>query len=168
MATKKADYEKAMKRTKEQAGAKMYNGFRGTSRNAIAPLELNVIEEGESVFFPADFKVWEIPFGTNKGVKVITTEGKDFWVSVLTRGAKPLNGGDYVRPKGTAVTAAQNYATMDEFFKTELIDGKKGIKFTSYGTVIAKSFNENEESREVKVWTLDLVDDTEAQAEAQS
>ncbi len=165
MATKKANYEKALDRAKAQAGVKVRNSFKGTSRNAIQPLELNMIEEGEKVFFPSDYAVIEVPFGTSKGVKVLTTEGKDFWVSVLTRGAKPLDGGDYVRPKGTAVEACQNYSVMDDFFKKELVEKGQGIEFVEAETVIAKGYGD-EESREVKVWTLNLVADPEAAAQS--
>lgn len=130
--------------------------FKEAGVGAVRSLEMNNINEGETVTIPTDFKIIKVPIAgsTNKAVQVITEEGKAFWVGCLTRGAMPAAGGDYVRPKGTVVEAAQKYGNMDEFWEKEM-KGKK-IKFTKKEKVIANAFD-GEGTREVNVWTLDFV-----------
>ena len=69
----------------------------------------------------------------------------------MTRGARPADGSDFVRPTGTVVDAVQKHATMDEAFKEELA-GKK-IKFEKKTVVVAEF---NGETRNVNVWTLNF------------
>lgn len=137
-----------------QAG-EMKNSFKEAGAGAVRSLELNNIVEGEVVTIPVDYKVYQMPIAgsTNKAVKTITEEGKDLWIGVFTRGARPADGSEYVRPTGTVVEAAQNYASMDEFFKQELA-GKK-IKFTKKTVVVAAAFS-GEGTRDVNVWQIDF------------
>jgi hypothetical protein len=129
--------------------------FKEAGVGAVRSLEMNNINEGETVTIPTDFKIIKVPIAgsTNKAVQVITEEGKAFWVGSLTRGAMPADGSAYVRPKGTVVEAAQKYGNMDEFWEKEM-KGKK-IKFTKKEKVVANAFD-GEGTREVNVWTLDF------------
>ncbi len=129
--------------------------FKEAGVGAVRSLELNNIAEGEVVTIPKDYKIFQMSIAgsTNKAVKIVTEEGKDLWIGVFTRGAAPVDGSDYVRPSGTVVEAAQNYASMDEFFQKELA-GKK-IKFTKKTVVIATSFD-GEGTRNVNVWQIDF------------
>ena len=142
--------ERAMLMCKDGAAAA---SFKAAGIGAVRPLELNNINEGETVTIPRDYKIYSMPMNgtTSFAIKVITEEGKDFWVGCLTRGAKPANGGEYVRPSGTVVAAVQKHTSMDEAFAQELA-GKK-IKFTKK-TVVASEFNG--EARNVNVWQLDF------------
>lgn len=151
MATRTDNRAKAEERAALQ-GTKS-NSFKDVGLGAVRPLELNNINEGETVTIPRDYSIFAMPMNgtTSKAVKVVTEEGKDFWVGCLTRGAKPANGGDYVRPSGTVVEAVQKHASMDEAFAQELA-GKK-IKFTKK-TIVASEFNG--EARNVNVWQLDF------------
>ena len=103
--------------SEERAAAQgeVFNSFKDAGVGAVRSLELN------NIF------LMPISGTTNKAAKVITEEGKDFWIGCLTRGARPADGSDFVRPTGTVVDAVQKHATMDEAFKEELA-GKK-IKF---------------------------------------
>lgn len=129
------------------------DSFKAAGAGAVRSLELNNIEEGEIVTIPKDYKVYQMPISgsTNKAVKTITEEGKDLWIGCFTRGARPASGGEYVRPSGSVVEAAQKHASMDEFFKEELA-GKK-IKFTKKTVVVAEYQGE---TRNVNVWTIDF------------
>lgn len=144
--------ERAVLMCKDGAAAA---SFKAAGIGAVRPLELNNINEGETVTIPRDYKIYPMPMNgtTSCAIKVITEEGKDFWVGCLTRGAKPANGGEYVRPSGTVVAAVQKHTSMDEAFEQELA-GKK-IKFTKK-TVVASEFNG--EARNVNVWQLDFAE----------
>lgn len=137
-----------------QAGEVM-TSFKDAGAGAVRSLELNNINEGEIVTIPKNYKVFRMPIAgsTNKAVKTITEEGKDLWIGVFTRGAAPVDKSPYVRPSGTVVEAAQNYASMDEFFAKELA-GKK-IKFTKKTVVLAAAFD-GEGTRNVNVWQIDF------------
>ena len=141
--------------SEERAAAQgeVFNSFKDAGVGAVRSLELNNINEGETVTIPKDFKIFLMPISgpTNKAAKVITEEGKDFWIGCLTRGARPADGSDFVRPTGTVVDAVQKHATMDEAFKEELA-GKK-IKFEKKTVVVAEF---NGETRNVNVWTLNF------------
>ena len=129
--------------------------FKEAGVGAVRSLEMNNINEGETVTIPTDFKIIKVPIAgsTNKAVQVITEEGKAFWVGSLTRGAMPADGSAYVRPKGTVVDKCQEYGNMDEFWDKEM-RGKK-IKFTKKEKIVANAFD-GEGTREVNVWTLDF------------
>lgn len=154
MSTKKSPRVLNEERT-VAAGAKKCATFAAANAGAIRSIELNNIAEGEIVTIPVDYQVFQqpIPGSTYTAAKVVTEEGKDFFVGCLTRGAQPVAGGEYVRPKGTVVEAAQKYASMDEFFKAEMA-GKK-IKFTKKEVVVAQGFVADT-TRNVNVWTLDF------------
>lgn len=154
MATVKSPRELAEDRS-SQAGT-IVESFKAAGAGAVRSLELNNINEGEIVTIPIDYRIFQmsIPGTTNKAIKVVSEEGKDIWIGVFTRGARPLDGGDFVRPTGTVVEAAQKYASMDEFFKEELA-GKK-IKYTKKTTVIAAAFD-GEGTRNASVWQIDFV-----------
>ena len=138
------------------AQGELANSFKEAGVGAVRSLEMNNINEGETVTIPSDFKIIKVPIAgsTNKAVQVITEEGKAFWVGCITRGAMPADGSAYVRPKGTVVETAQKYGNMDEFWEKEM-KGKK-IKFTKKEKVVANAFD-GEGTREVNVWTLDFV-----------
>lgn len=144
----------------ERAGleGKVINSFKSVGRGAVRSLELNNISEGETVTIPLDYKIFQVPIAgsTNFGYKVITEEGKDLWVGVFTRGAAPADGSAYVRPSGTVVEAIQRYADMDKAFK-ECLAGKS-ITYTKKTPVVAKAFDNNEDTRTVSVWQIDFAE----------
>ena len=152
-----ADIKSARVIAEERAIAQgeLATSFKEAGVGAVRSLEMNNINEGETVTIPTDFKIIKVPIAgsTNKAVQVITEEGKAFWVGCLTRGAMPADGSPYVRPKGTVVEAAQKYGNMDEFWEKEM-KGKK-IKFTKKEKVVANAFD-GEGTRDVNVWTLDF------------
>lgn len=84
--------------SEERAAAQgeVFNSFKDAGVGAVRSLELNNINEGETVTIPKDFKIFLMPISgtTNKAAKVITEEGKDFWIGCLTRGARPADGSD--------------------------------------------------------------------------
>lgn len=157
MATKKENYDLAVKRAKADGNTTHCTTFAATGRNSIRKLDLNPFQEGETAYFPEKLDIFKVKVGNGLGAKCLTVDGRDFWVGVLTRGAKPIDGGDFVKPKGSAVETAQKYADLDTFFKKEIIEKKQGIQFVSFERITAKGYTEDEPEIEVKVWTLDLV-----------
>lgn len=131
--------------------------FKSIGQGAVRSLELNNINEGETVTIPKDYKIFQVPITgtTNKATKIITAEGKDFWIGVLTRGAAPADGSEYVRPSGTVVDKVQEYGDLDKAFK-EALAGHK-IKFTKKTVVVANAFT-GEGTRLANVWQLDFAD----------
>ena len=136
-----------------EAGGKQFKSFKDAGAGAVRALELNNINEGETVAIPVDYKVYQQPIAgsTNLATVTITEEGKSFYISALTRSAQPAAGGDRVFPSGTVVEKCQEYGSMDEFFKKELA-GKK-ITFTKK-TPVTTEFNG--ETRTVNVWQIDF------------
>lgn len=130
--------------------------FKDAGVAAVRSLELNAIMEGDIVTIPEDYKIFPhaIPGSDRRAYKVITEEGKDFFIGCLTRGAKPADGGEYVRPSGSVVDTCQKYGNLDDFFQKEMA-GKK-VKFTKKTVVIADAFS-GEGTSPVNVWTLDFV-----------
>lgn len=158
MATKKENYDLAVKRAQsDRKSVTPCKTFAETGRNTIRSLDLSPFQEGEIAYFPAKLDIFKVKVGNGLGAKCLTVDGRDFWVSVLTRGAKPLEGGDYVKPQGSAVETAQKYSDFDTFFKKEITEKKQGIKFVSFERITAKGYTEEEPEIEIKVWTLDLV-----------
>lgn len=94
----------------------------------VRPLEFNTIPLNTPFTIPSDYVVFEVPVrGTDKtAYKVITEEGWDFWPSCITRGAKSVSEGRFIRPTGKVVEDSQRYVDMDKFFKEKLA-GKKLI-----------------------------------------
>lgn len=153
MATELTPRQKAEQRA-SAAGTECKN-FKESGAGAVRPLDLNNINEGETVTIPTDYKVYKVPFpgSTTPAVKVITEEGKDFFIGALTRSAVPATGEDRIFPTGTVVEKCQEYGSMDEFFKNELA-GKK-ITFTKKTVVVTKVYN-SDEVRNVNVWQIDF------------
>lgn len=133
--------------------------FKEAGVGAVRSLEMNNINEGETVTIPVDYKIYEMPIAgsTNKAVKIITEEGKDLFIGCLTRGAMPAEEGKpYVRPSGTVVEAVQKYGSLDDAFKNELA-GKK-IKFTKKTPVVTVDrWSAEGGTRTTNVWTIDFV-----------
>ena len=63
------------------AQGELANSFKEAGVGAVRSLEMNNINEGETVPIPTDFKIIKVPIAgsTNKAVQVITEEGKAFW-----------------------------------------------------------------------------------------
>lgn len=151
MATEMTPRQRAEQRL--EAGGKQFKSFKDAGAGAVRALELNNINEGETVAIPVDYKVYQQPIAgsTNLATVTITEEGKSFYISALTRSAQPAAGGDRIFPSGSVVEKCQEYGSMDEFFKNELA-GKK-ITFTKKTPVITEF---NGETRTVNVWQIDF------------
>ena len=152
--TAKSPRALAEERSKLQGS--QHTTFADAGAGAVRSLELNNIMEGETVTIPSDYKVYKTPItgSTFSAVKVITEEGKDFFIGSLTRSAQPVDGSPRVMPTGTVVEKLTSYASMDEFFKNEMA-GKK-IKFTKKTVVKAQAFDDPNKTRDVNVWQLDF------------
>ena len=151
MATEMTPRQRAEQRL--EAGGKQFKSFKDAGAGAVRALELNNINEGETVAIPVVYKVYQQPIAgsTNLATVTITEEGKSFYISALTRSAQPAAGGDRIFPSGSVVEKCQEYGSMDEFFKNELA-GKK-ITFTKKTPVITEF---NGETRTVNVWQIDF------------
>lgn len=150
--------ERRLAEERAAANAESFTTFKACGKGGIPPTELDVINPGDILTIPEDFHIYQEPVRgtTNKMVYVVSEEGKRLFPSILTRGAKPADGGDYVRPSGTVVEAIKAYGDMDKFF-AEKMKGKK-IKFESMQEVIAEDrFNPNGGTRTVKVWKINFV-----------
>lgn len=154
MAKKKSQREIAEERAAAQG--EMVNSFQEAGMNAIRSLDMNYLVEGKEYEVPTDYKIAKLPItgSTTMYCVVILTDGTYFPIGCLTRGAKPADGSDYVRPSGTVVEKAQEYGSMDEFWKNEMA-GKK-FKATKKTPVIAEAFS-GEGTQTINVWTLDFV-----------
>lgn len=154
MAKKKSQREIAEERAAAQG--EVVNSFKDAGMNAIRSLDMNYLVEGKEYEVPTDYKIVKLPItgSTTQYCVVILEDGTYFPIGCLTRGAKPADGSDYVRPSGTVVAKCQEYATMDEFWQNEMA-GKK-FKATKKTVVTAEAFD-GEGTREVNVWTLDFV-----------
>lgn len=154
-----AELVNARSRAEERAALQgtVAESFKAIGQGAVRSLELNNINEGETVTIPKDYKIFQVPIAgsTNKATKIITEEGKDFWIGVLTRGAQPADGSTYVRPSGTVVDKVQEYGNLDKAFK-EALAGHK-IKFTKKTAVVANAFD-GEGTQVRNVWQLDFAD----------
>lgn len=124
--------------------------FKAVGMGFIPPTESFIVEVGEKFIIPKDYKIYEMEFSGHKFYSVVTEEGKFFYVSWLTRGAKPKDGGDYVRPSGTVVKKFYENptASYDEAFKG--ITGK---------AMVIKQFTEIETAKNytAMVATIDFV-----------
>lgn len=145
-------YEMAEARSKA-SGRKSASTLASLGLNEVRSLELNNIEEGETVSFADSIVFHEVTFGTQKTAMVNTLEGKQFYIGCLTRGATPLDGSPRVKPSGTVVEECQKYSELDKFF-TEKLAGNS-ITFTKKTPVIARGYN-GEETRTVNVWQIDF------------
>lgn len=148
-------YELACERAANRA-AKVHNSFKDAGKNSIPSLEMNAITEGTTVTIPEGWKVYEdvIRGSAYTACKVVTAEGLDFYPSCLTRGAKPVDGSEYVRPSGSVVELAQKYGDMDKFFNEQLVG--KPITFTKKTPVIAKAYDNPENTQTINVWQIDF------------
>ena len=107
------------------------------------------MEVGEEFTIPNDYKIYEREFNGNKYQFVVTEEGKFFYVSWLTRGAKPKDGGDFVRPKGTVI---------EKFYKNPNASYDEAFKGITGKPMIVKEFTKVEgENFTTKVATIDFV-----------
>lgn len=152
MATAVSARELAEERA-EKSGKKI-ESFESVGKDAVRSLDLQTIGEGVTVKIPEDYNIFEQDIRGNKAYYIVTEEGLNFYPSVLTRGAMPLDGSEYVRPSGTVVEKCQEYASMDQFLK-ECLAGKK-IKFTKKTPVTRASFTGDASTVTVNVWQVDF------------
>ena len=123
--------------------------FAAAGKTILPPTELSNVEEGETFIIPKDYKIFEREYNGNKYQFVVTEEGKFFYVSWLTRGAKPKDGGNFVRPSGTVIKKffENPTASYDEAFNS--IVGKP---------MVVKEFTKVEgENFSTKVATINFV-----------
>lgn len=153
MATAKTARQLAEERA-EKSGKKVAS-FAAAGKGAIRNIHLQVIDKGTVITIPTDYQVFEQEIRGSKAAYLVSEEGISFYPSVLTRGAKPAAGGDYVVPKGTVVDACQDESDMDKFVQEKLA-GKK-IKFTDKVTVEAVASWAPEGVAKINVWTIDFV-----------
>lgn len=132
------------------ANGSSFDSFKDAGAASVRSLVPEFIPVGTTFTIPTDYKVRKevIRGTTNSYVYVITEEGLKFPISMLTRGAMPIDGGEYVPPTGTVIEDVKNYGDMDKLFK-ECLAGNK-ITYASATEVIAKGFGDDE-TRTVKV-----------------
>lgn len=123
--------------------------FAAAGKTNLPPTELANVEVGEEFTIPNDYKIYEREFNGNKYQFVVTEEGKFFYVSWLTRGAKPKDGEDFVRPKGTVI---------EKFYKNPNASYDEAFKGITGKPMIVKEFTKVEgENFTTKVATIDFV-----------
>lgn len=91
--------------------------------------------------------------GDKGGHYFISLEGIKVWVSMLQKGAKELETGNFIAPSGSAVEALQDCASWEEFLSTY---AGRQLHFVIYQEV------NNGYPKPRKVWVVDLVDNTPA------
>ena len=89
--------------------------------------------------------------GDKGGHYFISLEGIKVWVSMLQKGAKELETGNFISPSGSAVDALQECASWEEFLSTY---AGRQLHFIGYQEV------NNGYPKPRKVWEVDLVDNT--------
>ena len=124
MAIEKTIYDIAVENARKEGESTTFSSENATVR----PLEFNTIPMNTPFTIPEDYQVFKVPIrGTNStALKVITEEGWDFWVSCITRAAKSVSLGKFIRPEGQVSKDSQNYVSLEEFFN-EMLAGQKLI-----------------------------------------
>lgn len=146
-------------RSESQAKA-IYSSFaKSNSRAAIVnDGEMTGVSVGDIVTIPTDYKVYEMPVNgsTVTAAKLITNEGKDFYPSCLTRGARPVDPEKpYTPASGSAHDAIVQFTYLDAFLKA-VADTGLGIRMTSKEPITTQ-FRGQSEPTEVNVWKTDLM-----------
>lgn len=151
--TEKKSNARILAEQRSELQGQVCNSFKDAGAGAMRSLELTNISEGDTVTIPTDYKIYKTPIaGTEySAVKVVTEEGKDFFIGCLTRSAQPADGSSRVFPTGTVVERTKNYGSVDEFFDKEL-RGQK-ITFTKKTAVKTQMAGE---IRTVNVWQIDF------------
>jgi DNA-binding beta-propeller fold protein YncE len=144
--------ERAMLETK-QAGKKA----KSAAEVVVRDLSQNLVTKGSKVQIPdlGENHIYKIFPGAVGGEYFVASDGSRVWLSSLTRGAKPIEGGDYVKPKGTAVESAQTYTSWQKFL---IANRGKWLHFEDYSEETVK-FNSQPEPTLVKVWTVNFCEE---------
>lgn len=140
------DYKNLVSR--ESIGVKVVNA----NTVKVNRLDEEFITPDSIVTIPA-FEGYNTPLieGDKGGHYFLTLEGIKVWVSMLQKGAKELETGNFIAPSGSAVEALQNCASWEEFLS---IYAGRQLHFVSYQEV------NNGYPKPRKVWVVDLVDNT--------
>lgn len=118
-------------------------------------LDEEFVQKGASVTIPdfgEDF-VYPLIKGDKGGQFFISQEGVKVWCSMLQRGAKDINTGEYISPSGDAVLECQNYSNWQDFL---LANRGKKLHFKDYQEV------NNGYPKPRKVWEINFVNTTKA------
>lgn len=113
-------------------------------------LDEEFVQKGAVVTIPdfgEDF-IYPLIKGDRGGQYFISQEGIKVWCSMLQRGAKDINTGEYISPSGDAVAECQNYSNWQDFLSA---NRGKQLHFVDYQEV------NNGYPKPRKVWQIDFV-----------
>ena len=113
-------------------------------------LDEEFVQKGAIVTIPdfgEDF-VYPLIKGDKGGQFFISQEGVKVWCSMLQRGAKDINTGEYISPSGDAVSECQNHSNWQDFL---LVNRGKKLHFKDYQEV------NNGYPKPRKVWEINFV-----------
>lgn len=161
----KSKYEQELERATLETKA---NGkaVKTAVQTAMRDLSQNIVTKGSAVQIPdlGENYTYKIFPGAVGGEYFLATDGEKVWLSSLTRGAKDHESKEYTKPSGSAVVEAQKHTNWQKFLIT---NRGKWLHFVD-NKVVSALFNGHTETTDVKVWTVELLNEKPAEASAEA
>lgn len=161
----KAKYEREIERATLEAKA---NGktVKTAAQTAMRDLSQNIVTKGSYVQIPdlGDNYTYKTFPGALGGEFFLAADGEKVWLSSLTRGAKDHESGEFTKPSGSAVEEAQKYSNWQKFLSA---NRGKWLYFAD-NKVVTTLFNGHTETTDVKVWTVELLNEKPAETSAEA
>lgn len=136
---------------RESIGSESVNA----SNIKVNRLDEEFVQKGAIVTIPdfgEDF-IYPLIKGDKGGQFFLSQEGIKVWCSMLQRGAKDINTGEYISPSGDAVAECQNYSNWQDFLSA---NRGKQLHFVDFTEV------NNGYPKPRKVWEINFVGATKA------